>query len=316
MMNRTPPPLERLPAYPEHCPTGRVISETRLMGGKWQARLALETPEGVRYNITPTVAPYLRLAASPNINLPHGDHHRFLSRVRQDASDYINFLHINRENTLRQEGRFEDMALKSLGEELTRLITNAVYRSEFDTAMPDWLVINGRGRELDGYSPSAAIAFEYQGAHHTTDAEIISVDMNKADLCSENGVRLLQVPHEDRLVAQYINEADPDQKEVLFTLLTNSLVHSLNKAARQHDGIALVRLTPEELTQVRETFDKMAEVKHQRLVEAGLQQPVPAAPARSTERGATASTRPVKEALPRPAPTVTTRNRRRGTIER
>lgn len=260
-MNR---PLDRLPGYPAHCPTGKIWVESTVLAGKRQCRVVLTTQGGERYNVTSRVAPHLKLAANPLIDLPPGNTAAFLSRVERASSDYINYLHVNRQNTLRAKGDFETMDLPSLGEELTRLVLEKAYRTQFPTQMPEWLNIDGKGRELDGYAVSANIAFEYQGSHHTTNPAVQTVDLMKAELCAEHGVRLLTVPHEDRRIAAYVNETRPEEQEKLFQSLLRNLTVAINYAVRGQDGLALVRLEPSEVQDIRQTFDKMATVTRAR----------------------------------------------------
>jgi len=80
------------------------------------------------------------------------------------------------------------------GERIVRAIFEATYGQPFPKSKPDWLV-SGKGRklELDGYSASLAMAFEYQGPHHFSVDHVMAHDELKRQACAKNGVRLIEV---------------------------------------------------------------------------------------------------------------------------
>lgn len=93
-----------------------------------------------------------------------------------------------------------------LGERITKAHFEQIFGETFVKYRPDWLV-NDRGNkmELDGYAEKIGVAFEYEGEQHyslkthfikTTEAlsQRKLDDIDKARLCKEQGIKLIQVP--------------------------------------------------------------------------------------------------------------------------
>ena len=94
-----------------------------------------------------------------------------------------------------------------VSERICRGIFEALFKTSFLKVRPDWLR-NERGNwmELDGYSESLGIAFEYHGIQHYksmpffhrtlgTLAQRQRDDRHRADLCHTKGVRLFEIPY-------------------------------------------------------------------------------------------------------------------------
>jgi hypothetical protein len=83
---------------------------------------------------------------------------------------------------------------RNRGERIARAIFEATFGTRFPKSKPDWLALTtGRKLELDGYSESLQIAFEYQGPHHFTRDDIKVTDALKREACSKHGVRLVEI---------------------------------------------------------------------------------------------------------------------------
>ena len=64
----------------------------------------------------------------------------------------------------------------------------------FFKCRPRWLEEEtGRALELDGYSESLKLAFEYQGPRHFTDDDVRERDVLKRQACLKHGVRLVEI---------------------------------------------------------------------------------------------------------------------------
>ena len=83
---------------------------------------------------------------------------------------------------------------RNKGERITRAIFEATFiGSAFPKLKPDWLALaTARKLELDGYSESLRLAFEYQGYHHEK-ADVKATDALKLEACRKNGVQLIEV---------------------------------------------------------------------------------------------------------------------------
>ena len=80
------------------------------------------------------------------------------------------------------------------GEKIVRAIFEATFNSKFPNCRPRWLEKEtGRKLELDGYSESLQLAFEYQGPHHFTDDDVRERDSLKRQACMKRGVRLVEI---------------------------------------------------------------------------------------------------------------------------
>jgi hypothetical protein len=78
---------------------------------------------------------------------------------------------------------------RNKGERIVREIFQATFGTQFPKLRLEWL----KGLELDGYSESRKLAFEYQGPHHFQDARVKKRDAFKRDMCAKQGVRLVVV---------------------------------------------------------------------------------------------------------------------------
>jgi hypothetical protein len=99
------------------------------------------------------------------------------------------------------------------GERIVRAIFEATFGKAFSKSKPDWLLSpKGRKLELDGYNEPLRLAFEYQGPHHTLDADVIARDKIKRDTCAKIGISLIEVeatktPHPPQNVLKKVVEA-------------------------------------------------------------------------------------------------------------
>ena len=81
-----------------------------------------------------------------------------------------------------------------IGERIARGIFEATFGSKFLKCRPRWLKEEtGQSLELDGYSGSLKLAFEYQGPHHFTDDDVRERDILKRQACLKQGVKLIEV---------------------------------------------------------------------------------------------------------------------------
>lgn len=80
------------------------------------------------------------------------------------------------------------------GERIVRGIFEATFGEKFPKVKPPWLAQRtGRKLELDGYSETLGLAFEYQGPHHVEHAGVAATDALKRAACHKQGVRLIEV---------------------------------------------------------------------------------------------------------------------------
>jgi hypothetical protein len=80
------------------------------------------------------------------------------------------------------------------GERVVRAIFEATFGQAFPKVRPDWLASpKGCKLELDGYSELLRLAFEYQGPHHTVDADVIAHDEIKRNVCAKMSISLIEV---------------------------------------------------------------------------------------------------------------------------
>lgn len=97
-----------------------------------------------------------------------------------------------------------------VGEKVTRAYFEAIFKKPFPKVRPDWLRLNGKKLELDGFSQELGIAFEHHGVHHykierysPTKQDLArrkKVDAAKSKLCKSNNVILIIVPEVPRLL--------------------------------------------------------------------------------------------------------------------
>ncbi len=94
-----------------------------------------------------------------------------------------------------------------VGETICRRFFEKIFKFAFPKSYPEWLINeNGNQMELDGYNKHLGFAFEYQGIQHRkkafgmTDDDIKNLqkdDALKLKLCKENDVILLQIPDDE-----------------------------------------------------------------------------------------------------------------------
>jgi hypothetical protein len=101
-------------------------------------------------------------------------------------------------NEILHRDRWCPICSMNLNEEYTRFIFETIFNTEFEKTNLVRLGLSSRKLELDGYSSSLKLAFEYNGIRHTRDpnhplqcAETIANDAEKARICEENGIRLI-----------------------------------------------------------------------------------------------------------------------------
>jgi len=106
-----------------------------------------------------------------------------------------------------RSGQWCPYCSEGVGEELTRLCFQKVFRKSFPKARPEWLRLNnGQTQELDGYNARLNVAFEHQGRQHyarerkffqKSPARFrrqVSLDRRKHRLCRQRGIRLVKIP--------------------------------------------------------------------------------------------------------------------------
>ena len=108
-----------------------------------------------------------------------------------------------------------------VSEAICRKFFEKIFKRPFPKSYPEWLINeNGNQMELDGYNKDLQLAFEYQGIQHRkkafrkTDEELKNIqkeDALKLKLCEENGVTLLQIPDDE--IVPYDNMQDYIEQE-------------------------------------------------------------------------------------------------------
>ena len=104
-------------------------------------------------------------------------------------------------------GRWCPYCSEGVGEELTRVCFQRVFKRRFPKARPDWLRLDPQHtQELDGYNPRLGVAFEHHGRQHYARERRffhrspnrfrrqVSMDRRKHRLCRERGIRLVKIP--------------------------------------------------------------------------------------------------------------------------
>ena len=94
-----------------------------------------------------------------------------------------------------------------VSETICRKFFEKIFKRPFPKSYPEWLINeNGNQMELDGYNKDLSLAFEYQGIQHRKKAFGMTEDglknrqkedALKLKLCEENGVTLLQIPDDE-----------------------------------------------------------------------------------------------------------------------
>jgi hypothetical protein len=109
-----------------------------------------------------------------------------------------------------QNGKWCPECSGGRGERICRAYFEDLFGQPFPSMWPDWLVISGSRRQLDGYCDSLKLAFEHQGEQHYRDLGSVfrskhslaarqKVDEMKEELCRNRGVLLIQIPEVPRL---------------------------------------------------------------------------------------------------------------------
>ncbi|MFX0017727.1 MAG: hypothetical protein ACFFAF_03295 [Candidatus Hermodarchaeota archaeon] len=107
-----------------------------------------------------------------------------------------------------------------ISETICRRFFEKIFKVPFPKSYPIWLTNkNGNQMELDGYNKELGLAFEYQGIQHRkkafnmTDDDLKNLqeeDALKLKLCKKNGVILLQIPDDEIIpydkMQEYIEE--------------------------------------------------------------------------------------------------------------
>ncbi len=96
-----------------------------------------------------------------------------------------------------------------VGEAICRQFFERIFRRPFPKSYPPWLINElGNQMELDGFCKELSLAFEYQGIQHRkrafglTDEDVQKIqheDAYKLNKCDENNVLLLQIPDDEIL---------------------------------------------------------------------------------------------------------------------
>jgi len=117
------------------------------------------------------------------------------------------------------QGHWCPYCSRNVSERICRKFFETIFRESFPKSRPKWLMgPMGKPLELDGCCERLRIAFEYNGIQHYKRSSIFHTtrslegqkrsDALKRALCAENGVVLIEVPHEvgfERM-AEYILE--------------------------------------------------------------------------------------------------------------
>ena len=109
-----------------------------------------------------------------------------------------------------QNGKWCPTCSSGYGERICRAYFEDLFCRNFPSTWPEWLVIKGTRRQLDGYCPELGLSFEHQGEQHYSEmlgshfartplSHRKAVDRRKIVLCRRNGVKLIQVPEIPRL---------------------------------------------------------------------------------------------------------------------
>lgn len=129
------------------------------------------------------------------------------------------------EGTTRLESNVEGFnrnSSESIGERECRRVLEKLFKKQFIKKRPDFLknTVTGSNLELDCYNEELKIACEYNGRQHASYVPIFHKnkeayynqkyrDLMKKQLCAQNGVFLIEVPHNvsvDKIEGFIINE--------------------------------------------------------------------------------------------------------------
>lgn len=118
------------------------------------------------------------------------------------------------------QGRWCPECAQGRSEKLVKELFERIFGDRFIKSRPEWLVIDSKLHELDGYSKKLKLAFEYQGIQHYEKIEFFTqnmahekrkkIDDLKLKICSKNNVLLIQIPYtvkEKNLQKYIVNKA-------------------------------------------------------------------------------------------------------------
>lgn len=139
---------------------------------------------------------------------------------------------------------------RNKGERIVRAIFETTFGTKFPKSKPDWLAsATGRRLELDGYSESLRLAFEYQGPHHYALDSVRETDALKREACSNHAVQLVEIeaikrpfPMENVLqkVAAALQRHSLSQAPVLPTVdVFARELEELRRLAKERGGVLL-----------------------------------------------------------------------------
>ena len=120
-----------------------------------------------------------------------------------------------------------------VSEAICRKLFERIFNRPFPKSYPEWLINeNDNQMELDGYTKDLQLAFEYQGIQHRkkafgkTDEELENIqkeDVFKQKLCEEHGVTLLQIPDDE--IVPYNTMQEYIEQE--YTKLTGKILNNI-----------------------------------------------------------------------------------------
>jgi len=151
----------------------------------------------------------------------------------------------------------------SYGESYIRFALEIIFKTKFPTKYPEWLIYKGNKLELDGYSETLKIAFEYQGCQHYEANKWYGLssfaagklrDRYKQKQCKKFGVKLIIIPE----IGTYLKFSD-----VIKYLRTEFAKLDIQKDVPEnlHDKIAhLVYLGKDRINSYR-NYCKMVEIE-------------------------------------------------------
>jgi hypothetical protein len=123
-----------------------------------------------------------------------------------------------------------------------------LFGCDFLRVRPQWLRLNGKRLELDGYNESLALAFEHQGAHHYEEQRYGATgvsqsaqkerDAFKRKTCKKHGVTLVIIPEVPRLLKlemldAFIRKSIASRKD-LVKVISKKRPVALKKAELSH----------------------------------------------------------------------------------
>ena len=148
-----------------------------------------------------------------------------------------------------KRGKWCPTCSKGIGERTCRLAFEKIFRKEFNSIRPNWLINNfGNKMELDGYNDELKISFEHQGRQHYSEINInkrflkkstLENDKQKAKLCKKLGIKIIYIPEVftdiklNDLVSYIIKQLDKNKikypKQSSKIVLTPSEVYTYTK---------------------------------------------------------------------------------------